>query len=106
MGRLSCRPDPLEFGPGPREPGRKGVRKVVVARHREHRRAQREQEPVGLFVLVPPPAIGQIARRDDQFGAGPPDQFGQGRLDFRALTCAGVKIGDMQDVYAHGRMRL
>jgi len=61
---------------------------------------------VGPLVLVTAPAIRQIARRDDQFGAGPLDQLGQCRLDLRVLAGARVKIGDMQDVYAHGRMRL
>jgi len=59
-----------------------------------------------MLVLRATAPVGQIARRDDQLRGNSADQPGEGRFDFRVLTCTRVKIGDMQDVYAHSRMRL
>jgi hypothetical protein len=78
----------------------------MVARHGEHRRTEREQETVGPLVLLTAAAIRQITRCDDQLGASPHDQLGQRSLDLQVLSCTRVKIGNMQDVYAHGRKRL
>ena len=82
------------------------VRKVVIPRDGEHRRAERDEEAVSLLVLVAPSAIGQVTGGNDQLGARLCNQPGQCRSHFWVFRCTRMKIGDMQDVYAHGRMRL
>jgi hypothetical protein len=61
---------------------------------------------VRALVLRATAPIGQIARRDDQLRGHAAGQPGQGDFYLGVLTCTRVEIGDMQDVYAHGRMRL
>ena len=68
--------------------------------------AERAQEPRGPLVLVPPAAVGQIARGDDELRIEPLDERGERRLDLRILACTRVKIGYMKDAYRHDRMRL
>jgi hypothetical protein len=61
---------------------------------------------MGALVLLPPASIREIARRDDQLRSCALDELGKRRLDLGVLARARVKVADMQDVYAHGRMRL
>jgi hypothetical protein len=106
MRRFRRLPDALELGPGAREPGRERVRQVVIARDGEYRRPEGDEERVRALVLLAPAPIGEIARRHDQFRLRALDQLGKRRLDLPILVGARVEVADMQDVYAHGRMRL
>ena len=64
-GRL---PEPLELRPRPREPGREGVRDVVIARNGNDGNAQVTEKRGRPFVLVAASAVGEIAAGDDQLG--------------------------------------
>jgi hypothetical protein len=59
-----------------------------------------------VLVLLTGSAVGEIARRDDQFRADPADEGGEGLLDLRILVCTRVKIGYMEEACRHDRMRL
>ena len=106
MNGLSRLPLPLELGPRPRETRRKCVRQVVVARHGEHGRAERAEEPCRSLVLVPSAPVREIARGNDQFRPDPQDEGPQRLLDLRLLVCTDVQIGYMEEACRHDRMRL
>jgi hypothetical protein len=78
----------------------------MVPRHGEHRRLEGAQEPGGVLVLLAGSPVREIARGDDQFRADPPNEGGQGLLDFQILTCTRVEIGYMEEACRHDRMRL
>src|SRR5207244_5269655 len=106
VGGLVRLPLAPELDPRAGEARRKGVRQVVVAGDGEHRGAERGEETGGAFVLLPPAAVGQIARGDDELGAELPHEAREGRLDLPILACTRVKIGYVQEAYRHDRMRL
>ena len=72
----------------------------------EHRRPERTEEPGGPLVLLAAPAVGQVARGDDQLGLEPFDERGEGLLDRRILRCTRVQVGYMEEAPRHDRMRL
>src|SRR5207248_564913 len=72
---------------------------------RDDRRANVALDDLEL-VPLPSPAVGQIARGDDELGAEPPHEAREGRLDLPILACTRVKIGYVQEAYRHDRMRL
>ena len=91
LGRL---PDPLELGPRAREPGGERVRKVVVARHGEHRRPERDGGSVGPLVLARGVRdwSGRRRRRSAR-GRSASTSRASAALDFWVLVCTRVEIG-------------
>jgi precorrin-4 methylase len=57
-------------------------------------------------VLVPPPAVGEVAARDHELRRGALDETGEGALENRIVTRTEMKVGDMQDARNHRRSRL
>ena len=102
LGRL---PHPLELGPRPHE-ARRRVREVVVARHCEHRRAERAQQVRRALELLSAPAMGQIAGRDHQLRLEPFHEPRQRVLYSCLLMCTRVEIGYMEEPRVHNRTRL
>jgi hypothetical protein len=90
--RLHGLPLPLELGPGAREPGREGIRDVVVPWDDEQRPPERPQEGGRPLVLEPPPAVGKISGDDDQFRLDPVDQRLEATLNMCFLGASSVEI--------------
>ena len=88
--------------PGLREPGREGVRDVVVPRDGEHREAE---APSGTRAArsccSPAPAVGQIAARDHEAGRDPLDQARERLLQHRVVSRAEMEVGHVQDASNH-----
>ena len=78
----------------------------MVARHRDHRPLEREQQSARALVLGAAAAVREVAGRDDELGRDPVDECRQRLLDLRVLVCTRVEIGNMQDPCGHERMRL
>ena len=103
LGRL---PYALELLPRAREPRRERVRKIVVPRHRQHRRAERDEEAVGAVVLLRPAAMREVAGGDDELRPQPRDERRERRLDLRILLLPHVEIRYMDEGRGHDRWRL
>jgi hypothetical protein len=59
-----------------------------------------------VLMLLPPPAVRQVARRDDERRLDPAHEGGERRLDLGSLVCTRVEIGYMEEACRHDRMRL
>ena len=59
----------------------------------------------GPLVLVAPPAVRQVARRDHGRGEAA-DEVGQAALDGGVLTLADVQVGDVENPDGHRRPTL
>jgi hypothetical protein len=82
------------------------VRKVVVARNREHGRPERAQELGGALELLPAAAVREIARRHDELRFQALDEPPQRVLDLRLPMSTRVKVGNMEEPRFHNRTRL
>ena len=90
--------------PGPRshEPSR-GVRNVVVARHCEDGRPETREELPCLRKLLRPPAMRQVACRDDELGRDIGDEFTQRAGDIQRRA-PDMEIRDMDERQAGTRL--
>ena len=104
--RLRRLPHALELLPRAREPRRERVRKIVVPRHRQHRRAERDEEAVGAVVLLRPAAMREVAGGDDQLRLQARDERRERRLDLRILLLPHVEIRYVDEGCGHDRWRL
>jgi len=77
-------------------------RYVVVARNRQHRRAQTDHESAGCLELRRPCALRDVARQHEKIGPLLPGQRGQ-RFDDRRLLGSEVRVRDLeQDAHPTG----
>src|SRR5919108_701412 len=109
VDRLGRLPVALELGEGLREPRQRRVRDVVVPRDREHRPRERAEEVGRAVVLVGPPAVCQIAARDDQLRVDPPDQRLEAGLQPWIVVAPEVQVGEVEEpcrASSHSRGRL
>ncbi len=104
--RLGRAPLPLELPPRPREPRRGQQRDVVIAGNGEHGRRQAAQQRRDTLVLVAPPAVREVARRDHEIGPNALDESTQGALDEGLLARSDVDVGDVDQARRHSRGRL
>jgi hypothetical protein len=106
MQRLGRLPLPLELAPRLREAAGGPQWDVVVAGHCHHGRRQAAQELRDTLVLVAPPAVREVPRRDHELGLDPVDKRPQGTLYEGLLTCPDVDVGDVNQACGHSRGRL
>ena len=88
------------------EPGREGIRDVVISRNDEEGQLEPAQEVRGDFELGPPPAVREIARCDEQLGVEIRDESTQ-RLEWLPrIRMAHVQVGEVEKPRGHLRGRL
>ena len=78
----------------------------MVARDREHRRAEPAQQFCRPLVLRPASPVGEVAGGDDELRLDPFHELREGALDLRLLACTCVQVGDMEEARGHDRSRL
>ena len=78
----------------------------MVAGNGEHWRRQAAQQRRDTLVLVAPPAVREVARRDHEIGPNALDESPQGALDEGLLARSDVDVGDVDQARRHSRGRL
>jgi hypothetical protein len=78
----------------------------VISGDGEHGERERAEESRRALVLIAPPAVRQVARRDDELGPHTLDQGGERALDVGILARAEVQVRHVEDSRRHGRSRL
>ncbi len=78
----------------------------MVAGNGDYRRPERAQLGRCPLVLVAPPAVRQVARRQDHGRGEAADEVGQAALDGGVLTLADVQVGDVENPDGHRRPTL
>ena len=78
----------------------------MVAGNGQHRCRQAAQRRRNTFVLVAPPAVREVARRDDEIGLDAVDEASQSALDEGLLAGSEVDVGDVDQARRHSRGRL
>ena len=89
LGRF---PFALELPPRVREATGGKERDVVVPGHRENLRAETAEERRRAGVLVPPPAVGDVTRGDDQLRPDALYERAKRRFDIELLVDAGMEV--------------
>lgn len=96
----------LECLPGPREPRGGEERDVVVSRHGEHRRTETPKQRGGTGMLLRLPAVGDVARCDDELGAETLDELTQRAFYVGRVLGSEMEVGDVDQAGWHSRGRL
>jgi hypothetical protein len=103
LGRL---PLALELAKRSREAAAEGPRDVVIAWDDEQWALEPAQKGRRSLVLVPAPAMRQIAAGDDQFRLDALDQRAESALDFWLLDGADMQVREVKEPRWHRRSRL
>ena len=78
----------------------------MIAGNGEHGRRQAAQQRRDTLMLVAPPAVREVARRDHEIGPNALDESTQGALDEGLLARSDVDVGDVDQARRHSRGRL